>query len=148
MGLFDSVFGGGSSANKELNPQEAYIGILIATNASDGHVSQEEVQGFVTTILRMAAFREWTADRINKAIDKMLSLIKRKGPEDAMATCAKALPEQLHRSVFANAVDLVLSDGVVEDEEKEFINKLRAALGLSGDDAQMIAQVMVWKNQG
>jgi tellurite resistance protein len=42
----------------------------------------------------------------------------------------------------------VLADGVVEAEEKEFINNLRRALGLSGDDAQMIAQVMVYKNQG
>ena len=37
---------------------------------------------------------------------------------------------------------------LVEEEEKEFINNLRRALKLSGDDAQMIAQVIVWKNQG
>lgn len=147
MGLFDSMLGGGNS-NKELNVHEAFLGILLAANASDGHVSDEEVQGFVTVILRMSAFREWTADRINKVIDKMLGMIKRKGAEPTMTTCAQALPEKLHRAVFANAVDLILSDGVVEAEEKEFISKLRSALGLSGDDAQMIAQVMVWKNEG
>ena len=61
---------------------------------------------------------------------------------------AAALPENLHRAAFANAVNQVLADGVVEDEEKEFINKLRRALNLAGDDAQMIAKVMMWKNQG
>ena len=38
--------------------------------------------------------------------------------------------------------------GVTKDEEKEFINNLRRALGLPGDDANMIAKVMMWKNQG
>ena len=147
MGLFDNMFGG-SNSPKELTKEEAYMGILLAANASDGHISDEEVRGFVTSIIRMSMFSEWSPDKINKAIDKMLAQIKRKGATETMQKCAETLPEKLHRCVFANAVDLVLADGVVEDEEKEFINDLRGALGLSGDDAQMIAQVIVWKNQG
>jgi hypothetical protein len=68
--------------------------------------------------------------------------------EAALQKFAEALPENLHRAAFANACNQVLADGVVEAEEKEFINNLRRALNLSGDDAQMIAQVMIWKNQG
>lgn len=146
MGLFDNAFG--SSQPKELTKQDAFAGILLAANASDGHVSDEEVQGFFTVLFRMKMFREWTEDQLRHTIDRMLGLIKRKGADVCMETCAKVLPENLHRAVFANACDLILADGVVEDEEKEFINKLRKALGLSGDDAQTIAQVMVWKNQG
>ncbi|VTS08780.1 tellurite resistance TerB family protein [Tuwongella immobilis] len=146
MGLFDSLLGGGSSST--ITPQEAYLGILLAANASDGHVSPEEVQGFVTSVIRMKLYSEWNGDKINKAIDKMLGVIKRKGVDETVDSCAKILPEKLHKTVFANAVDLVLADGTVEDEEKEFINRLRQVLGLSGDDAQMIATVMVWKNQG
>jgi tellurite resistance protein len=148
MGLFDSMFGGSTSPNKELSSHEALLGILLAANASDGHISQEEVQGFVTSVVRMSMFQEWRPEKINKAIDKMLNMIRKKGATETMRTCADTLPEKLHRCVFANAVDLVMADGVVEDEEKEYINDLRAALGLSGDDAQMIAQVIVWKNQG
>ena len=145
MGLFDSALGG--TEPKDLTKHEAYLGILLAANAADGHVSEEEVRGFVGAVLRMKLFNNWNPDQINRAIDKMLGLIKRKGAEPAMEACAKALPSQLHRAVFANAVDLVLADGVVEEEEKQYINKLRAALGLSGDEAQQIAQVIVWKNQ-
>ena len=148
MGLFDSVFGGSSGGSKEVSKEEAYMGILLAANASDGHISDEEVQGFITIVSRMKMYESWSGDKIRRALDRMLGMIKRKGAEPTMTACAEVLPEKYHRAVFANAVDLVLADGVVEDEEKEFINKLRSALGLSGDDAQTIAQVMVWKNQG
>lgn len=146
MGLFDSMFGGG--APKELTKQDAFAGILLAANASDGHISDEEVQGFVTILLRMKLYRDMPGPKIKQMIDRMISLIKKKGAEPAMEACAQVLPEELHNAVFANTCDLILADGVVEDEEKAFIEKLRAALGMSGDDAQMIAQVMVWKNQG
>jgi tellurite resistance protein len=134
MGLFDNTFG--SSQQKELTKQDAFAGILLAANASDGHVSDEEVQGFFTILLRMKMFREWTEDQLRHTIDRMLGMIKRKGADTTMEACAKVLPEALHKAAFANACDLILADGVVEDEEKEFINKLRKALGMSGDDAR------------
>jgi len=146
MGLFDGMFGG--QEPKELTKQEAYAGILLAANASDGHVSDEEVQGFITILLRMKMFKDWQPEKIQKCIDRMVSRVKKHGPDKVLESCAEVLPESLHKSVFANAVDLILADGVVEQEEKEFINKLRKALQMSGDDAQNIAQVMVWKNQG
>lgn len=146
MGLFDDTLG--SSKSKELTPADAYMGILLAANASDGHVSDEEVQGFFTILLRMKLYSDWTTDKLQNVLDRMQGLLKRKGVETTVEMCAKALPEKLHKAAFANACDLILADGVVEDEEKEFINKLRQAIGMSGDDATMIAKVMVWKNQG
>ncbi|HEY8503957.1 MAG TPA: tellurite resistance TerB family protein [Gemmataceae bacterium] len=146
MGLFDNAFG--SSKAEELTKQDAFAGILLAANASDGYVADEEVQGFFTILLRMKMYRDWTPDKLRHTIDRLLGMIKRQGVDKVLEACARALPEQLHRAAFANACDLILADGVVEDEEKQFIHKLRSALGLSGDDAQMIAQVMVYKNQG
>jgi len=146
MALMDDAFG--NQAPQKLTKQDAFAGILLAANASDGHISDEEVQGFVTVLLRMKMFSDWSSEQINKTIDRMCGMLNKKGVDVTLETCAKVLPENLHRAAFANACDLILADGVVEAEEKEFINKLRKAIGLSGDDAQTIAQVMVWKNQG
>ncbi|HYH69358.1 MAG TPA: tellurite resistance TerB family protein, partial [Urbifossiella sp.] len=85
---------------------------------------------------------------INRLIDRGNKLIRQHGEEEALKQFAAALPEPLHRAAFANAVNQVLADGVVEDEEKAFVNNLRRALGLPGDDANMIAKVIMWKNQG
>jgi tellurite resistance protein len=147
MGLFDEALGGGSTSTK-VTKELAFLGILMLADYSDGNVSSEEVSAFGNTICRMKLYRDMTEQQLNRLIDQGTGVIKRKGFDDALKLFAQALPESLHKAVFANACNQVLADGVVEAEEKEFINNLRRALGLSGDDAQMIAQVMVYKNQG
>jgi tellurite resistance protein len=146
MGLFDDVLGG--SEPQKLTKEIAYVGILILANNSDGNVSDEESRALGTACSRMKMYRDLTGDQVGRIIDRAVGIINRKGFEEALGLFVQALPEKLHRTVFANAVDLVLADGVVEAEEKAFINDLRKALGLAGDDAQMIAQVMIYKNQG
>ncbi|MBN9522200.1 tellurite resistance TerB family protein [bacterium] len=146
MGLFDDALGGNKPA--ALTKEVAFIGILMLADYSDGTVSDDEMQAFVTAVSRMKLYRDLNGDQINRIIDRGNKHIKREGPEEALKQFAAALPENLHRAAFANAVNQVLADGVVEEEEKAFINDLRRALGLSGDDAQMIAKAMMWKNQG
>lgn len=146
MGLFDEALGGGSST--KITKELAFLGILMLADYSDGNVSEEEVRSFGNTVCRMKLYRDMTEQQLNKLIDQGTGVIKRKGFDEALKLFAAALPESLHKPVFANACNQVLADGVVEDEEKKFINDLRRVLGLSGDDAQTIAQVMVYKNQG
>ena len=62
--------------------------------------------------------------------------------------CVPALPEELRETVFANACDIILADGVVEGEEKALLEKLQKKLELSGDEAMDIVKVMVIKNRG
>ena len=81
-------------------------------------------------------------------IDRQCSLIRKTELDDYLARCAAPLNEQLRKAVFCNACDLVFADGVVEQEEKDFIQALRRIMGISGDDAQTIVQVMRWKNHG
>ena len=97
---------------------------------------------------KLKLYKDMAEGQVNRLIDRAAGIIKRSGVTAALEKFAAALPENLHRPVFANACNQILADGVVEDEEKEFINNLRKALNLPGDDAQMIAKVMVWKNQG
>lgn len=146
MGLFDDALGENKPA--KLTKDVAYLGILMLADYSDGTVSEDELQSFITALSRMKMYRDLSGDQINRLIDRGNKVIKREGADGALKSFAAALPEQLHRSVFANAVNQVLADGVVEEEEKAFINNLRRALNLSGDDAHMIATVIKWKNQG
>ncbi|MCI0705720.1 MAG: tellurite resistance TerB family protein [Planctomycetia bacterium] len=147
MGLFDDTLGEGQQPAK-VTTEVAFVGILMLADYSDGNVSVEEIRAFGNTVCRMKLYRNMSAQQINRVIDQAAGILKRAGLEAALQKFAEVLPENLRKPVFANAVNQVLADGVVEDEEKEFINNLRRALNLSGDDAQMIAQVMVWKNQG
>lgn len=146
MGLFDDALS--ESQPAKMTKEVAFLGILMVADYSDGSVSHDEVRAFANTICRMKLYRDMTEQQINRLIDQAAVIIKRSGIDASLQKFAEALPEGLHRSVFANACNQILADGVVEPEEKEFIEKLRRALRISGDDARMIAQVMVYKNQG
>jgi hypothetical protein len=147
MGLFDYLFGGGES-KKELTKSDAFAGILLCACAADGHIADEEATGLCTTLGRMKLYDNWSPDKFNGMIDRMLGMIKRNGVEKTIQRCAEALPDKLHPTAFAGACDLVLADGVVEDEEKEFLDKLQRVLQISGDEALTIVEVMIIKNRG
>jgi uncharacterized tellurite resistance protein B-like protein len=147
VGLFDSLFGGGSS-DKAISKQEAFTGILLAAAAADGHISEEEAHGLWTTIGRMKLFANYTADKFNRMMDALLKILKKGGPDLLVEKCVPALPEELHATVFANACNIILADGVVEGEEKELLEKLQHKLDLPGDEAMDIVRVMVIKNRG
>lgn len=147
MGLFDDIFGG-QKANKELSKPEAFAGILLGAMASDGHISGEECQGLWTILGRMKLYDNWTDDKFNHMMNRLVGVLKRDGLDKLLARCAKVLPEELHETAFAGACDLVLADGVVEDEEKDFLDNLQKILEIPGDQAITIVQVMVIKNRG
>lgn len=81
-------------------------------------------------------------------MNKMVGVLKKKGVDALIDGCCESLPTTLSTAAFANACNIVLADGVVDDEEKGFIEKLREKLKIEAAVAKNIAQVMVIKNKG
>jgi len=146
MGLFDNIFG--STSSKPLTKAEAFAGILLGAVACDGHYSDEEVQTLFTTLGRMKLYENWSGDKYSSMMNRLQSGLKKAGPDKFLAQVTQALPDDLRETAFANACDIVLADGVVEDEEKDFLDKLQKALDITGDTALDIVQVMIIKNRG
>ena len=147
MGLFDSLFGGLEGRSK-LSPQEAFAGVLLAASACDGHISEDEFSSLLTALFRMKLYQRINEKQFSQVLNKLLGILKKKGVEALIEGCCEALPADLDKAAFANACDIVLADGVVEEDEKLFIDDLRTRLKLDKNVAQTIAQVMVIKNKG
>lgn len=147
MGLFDALFGG-IEASTAFTPQEAYAGILLGASACDGHIADEEVRGLVTALVRMKLYQRYTGRQYSQTLDKLHGVLKKKGVDELIDQCVQTLPEQLAKTAFANACNIVLADGVVEPDEKAFVDKLRAKLKIEGKVAKEIAEVMIIKNKG
>jgi tellurite resistance protein len=146
MGIFDSIFGSGDSG--ALTAQEAFAGILMGASGCDGHIADSEVGALVTTLVRMKLFERFTDKQYNQMLNKLHGTLKKKGVDALIDACAAAVPQALRETAFANACDIVLADGVVEPDEKEFMEKLRAKLAIDKGVALEIAQIMVVKNRG
>lgn len=147
MGLFDSVFGG-LQQNVVLSPSEGFAGVLLGAIACDGHIADEEVSGLWTILPRMKLFQGWGGPQFNAMADKLIGILKREGLDSLLAKSTGVVPPELRETAFANACDLVLSDGVVDQSEKEFLNSLCQRLQVSGDKALTIVEVLIIKNRG
>ena len=147
MGLFDSLFGS-NEASKPFGPHEGFAGILLGASACDGHIADEEVQSLFTQLSRMKMYQRYTEKNWQTLINRLLGLLKRKGVDELIEKAVEALPTELRETAFANACDIVLADGVVEDDETEFLDKLQGKLDLDDDEAVTIVRVMVVKNKG
>jgi hypothetical protein len=148
MSLFDDVLGDSSFAPQSLGPQEGFAATLLAASACDGHIADEEVQSLVTILGRMKMYQNAPPHKFSSMMDRILGMLKRGGPEKLLEMAAPAIPPELRETAFANACDIVLADGVVEADEKEFIDNLLHKLEIDRGRATAIIQVMVYKNQG
>lgn len=147
MGLFDNLFGS-AEASKAFGPHEGFAGILLGASACDGHIADEEVQSLFTMLSRMKMYQRYTDKNWSTLMNRLLGLLKRKGVDELLEQAVAALPPELRATAFANACDIVLADGVVEDDEKDFLDKLQDRLEIPEDKAINIVRVMVIKNKG
>lgn len=148
MGLFDKVFGTQSKSQDMLSAAEAFAAITLAAIASDGYLSEEESHGISFTLSRMKLFRSYSDDVMRRMFDKLLSILKRQGASALFNAALESLPHEMRPTAFAVATDLILADGVVTQEEQDFLNRLHQALDIPGDTALQIVEVMMIKNKG
>ncbi|MDF5727487.1 MAG: tellurite resistance TerB family protein [Rhizonema sp. PD38] len=147
MGFFDSVFT--QSQNQEaLSPAEAFAAITLAVTTSDGCLSSEQALGISSTLSRLKLFRSYSNDVMNRMFDKLLSILKLQGFDTLFNVAKESLPYELREAAFAVATDLVLTEGILTQEEQGFLNDLYQSLEIPDDTATQIVQVMLIKNRG
>ena len=121
---------------------------MLATIAADGHISDEEAQSFNGIVNRMKLFRSQSGSDFTSMLDRLLGLLKKNGAGFLLEKGAEAISGDLSETAFATAVDLVLADGRVEDEEKQFLESMKNNLRIPDGVAEKIVEVMIIKNRG
>ena len=147
MGLFDAVLGTESQTQTALNPEEAFAVIVLAATASDGYLSVEQANSITFVLSRMKLFKSYPHEMINKLFEKILGILEGDGYNTLFNAAKDSLSQDLREAAFAVATDLVLAEGIVADEEKNFLNDLYQALGVSSEIAMQIVQVILIKNR-
>lgn len=149
MSLFDEINDEGfESGGAAFGPQEGFAGVLLCASACDGHIGDEEGQSLNLILGQKKLYQRLTEQQHASLVNRLIGELKRTGPERLLEKSYPAVPPELRECVFANACDVVLSDGVVEQEEKDFIDSLQSKLEIDTKRAKTIVQVMVYKNHG
>lgn len=145
--MFGDAFGS-FAQQQPIGPREAFAGILLCASACDGHIADEEVQNLIVALTRMKLYQHVPPNQFNAMMDRLLGMLRRGGPEKLVDQVRGSVPPELAETLFANCCNLVLADGTVEDDEKEFLNNLVVKLEIPQERAMSIIRVMVIKNKG
>ncbi|MBN3887108.1 MAG: tellurite resistance TerB family protein [Nostoc sp.] len=148
MGLFDAVLGTESQTQAALNPTEAFAVIILVATASDGYLSLEQANSITFVLSRMKLFKSYPHEMMSRLFDKILGILQGDGLNALFNAAKDSLSQDLREAAFAVATDLVLAEGIVGEEEKNFLNDLYQALGVSSEIAIQIVQVILIKNGG
>ncbi len=146
-------------AGKKFKPmpiEEAFLAILIGAARADGELDPQEAQEIAALVSRTRAFSGQTQQQIAQQQKYISARIEAEAMADVLsAACATILSQQGEEptvararaeSVFAHAVDLVLTDGLVNQHEKEYIEELADELSIDRSRALQIVSVMELKN--
>jgi len=145
VGLFDKVLGKGDAVT--LNKPEGLAAVAVAAVAADGDISSEEINRVAIDLATLRAFRNQDMRELGNTLNKVAGLIKRRGPGPVLAAANSVLRAEEKQSAFFIAADLVVSDGTVEDQEKQFLEELQKTLGVDDDTALKIVEVVSIKNR-
>jgi tellurite resistance protein len=146
LGLSDRVLGKENSA-VSLNKPEALAAIGVAAVASDGEVSPEEVERIVIDLATLRAFRGFDLRDLGNTLNKVAGLIKRRGMAPIIQAAKAALTKDELQAAFFVAVDLVLADGIIKEDEKKFLGDLQVTLQIDEATALKITEAVVIKNR-
>lgn len=143
MGFFDTLL---KVSKPELKSEkEAYAAIIYATMAIDGEISEEEVHDLIEMVSMDKMFK---GTNINDLFKTIAANYKAAGSFDKMVEVAIPLITNEHKDkLFVTVVDIVLSDGIIAQKEKDLIEKLKSGLHISDDLAAKAVEVLLIKNK-
>ena len=148
MSLSENLLIAQAKRQETFTTMEAFTAIILAATASDGYISQQRADDISSALLRLRLFSNCSSETIVQILDKLLGILRRDGFNVLFNTAKESLPQNLRETSFAVATDLVLSDNVVSEEERSFLNDLYQALNIDTTTATKIVEIMTIKNQG
>lgn len=130
-----------------LNEQEALVGVALCAAYADGSMRAEEDERLADALVSCRALRGVDEARLREAMQKADRLLAKDGEAGFLARVAAAIRPDMRPTAFCLGADLVLADGEVATEERAFVERLRAAMGVEERLARSIVDVLRLRNR-
>lgn len=145
MGIFDKVFG---KKDEKLNEAEGFAGIALCAVAADGRITEEEAISLGMNLMNRKLYQGYSDKEMRAVFNKLVSIVNDEGVNALIDKSAAVISQELKPTAFAVTTELLLADGIMEEKEKKFLERVQKALGLPDETAMKIAEVIAIKNKG
>lgn len=131
---------------RALSGDQAIVAILIAAMLANDHVAPDESERAHQLIWSMRRFRRRSGETVGRLIEQMRARVSADGPGAVLQQAARVLPAADRSSVLAVAADLVLADGRLQRQERQFLSELARQLKVPPALSLQILKVISVKN--
>ncbi|MEE8501348.1 MAG: tellurite resistance TerB family protein [Kiloniellales bacterium] len=122
-----------------INHHSALIYTMVLVSASDGNMTDAELQAIGDIIKNLPIFEDFDRSTIAKAAEDCAELLADPdGLDEAAQLINQALPVRLRETAYALACDIAAADGTVSQSESELLRWLRARLNIGRLEAAAI----------
>lgn len=114
-----------------LSPQEALIYIMVMTAAADRDMANVEFQEIGRTVKSLPIFSKFDLNQLVPVAESCADALTQSGDlEKLLKDVRAALPDRLHETAYALAVDVAVADLQITAEEENFLDMLAEHLQL------------------
>jgi tellurite resistance protein len=131
---------------KVLTLDQAIIAVLIGSMMANDNVAPEESERAHHVTWSMRRFRRRSGDTVGRLIERVRERIVADGPAAVVQQASKVIPASMRPSVLAVAADLVLVDGILQRQERQFLGELSRQLKIAPALSLQILKAISIKN--
>lgn len=124
---------------------EAFLGIMFKAGMADGQFTEPEAKAIEQVASRSRALRALSSadlGALNNSVNEKLN-----NRSDALREACQTLPADMCLPIFAHCVDIVLSDGQLDESEAKFLQQLAELLDIEPDNSRRVMEVLLLKAQ-
>lgn len=113
-----------------LSVQDALIHIMVVTASSDEGISQNELDAIADQIVRSPVFDGYDMDRLSSVANAAVDKTNAEGFDGVLTDAVAAIPERLHDTAYALAVEIAVVDVQLPQEELRLLEMVRDRLAV------------------
>jgi tellurite resistance protein len=113
-----------------LSVQDALIHIMVVTASSDEGISQNELDAIADQVVRAPVFEGFDMDRLSHVANEAVDKTNAAGFEGVLDEAVTAIPERLHDTAYALAVEIAVVDVQLPQEELRLLEMVRDRLAV------------------
>lgn len=147
MGIFDR-FKKAIEKEYQFIPKEeteAWVGLLYACVMADGEMVKVEENALSLMLVTKKKFEGVDVSRLYRNVAEAQIKIGGSGLVDA---CAPLVKKEERPTIFSMAVELVLADGILDEDEERIIEYIAEKLAIDDGLVERIVEVMLIRNRG
>lgn len=138
MSILNKIFKGQVETRVSLSTPEAFAAIAVSAICADGYLCDQERERIMVLLSELPLFNGYSQQKLTNLVEKLFELLSLRGTYSLLAIAREFLPVELQEPVFVVVSDLLLVDGVLSLQEREFLTHLWQMLDIPAEQASQI----------